>query len=228
MKVTKYSDIQSNIIDTAERLFRRVGFQKTTVADIAGELQMSPANVYRFFKAKSEIHQAVCRRLLIDIESTAEEIAASPGPASRTLRNVILAVKHLNTKRFESDDKLHELFEAAHNENWPIVRKHLDRMDKLFARIIRQGMVAGEFRTRDTGIASIVIRSVCLKFCNSRSVSEDAQHTEPTIDQVVEFCLAALVDERHAKAPSETSPRCLAGSQAVLGRKCTELRADTL
>jgi AcrR family transcriptional regulator len=196
-----------SIADTAERLFRRVGFQKTTVADIARELQMSSANVYRFFTARSAINEAVCGRLFIDIESTAEKIAASPGPASSTLRNVFLAVEHLNTKRFESDDKLHELFEAAYNENWPIVRKHFDRMDKLFAQIIRQGMVAAEFRTCDVGIASIVIRSICLKFCNSRSLSEDAQHTEPTIDQVVDFCLAALADERNAEAHSKTSPQ---------------------
>jgi Bacterial regulatory proteins, tetR family len=44
--------------DDAERLFRQIGFQKTTVADIARELHMSPANVYRFFAAKSEINEA--------------------------------------------------------------------------------------------------------------------------------------------------------------------------
>jgi len=32
--------------------FRQIGFQKTTVADIARELHMSPANVYRYFAAK--------------------------------------------------------------------------------------------------------------------------------------------------------------------------------
>ena len=36
----------------AERLFGEIGFQKTTVVDIARELGMSPANVYRFFRAK--------------------------------------------------------------------------------------------------------------------------------------------------------------------------------
>ena len=45
----------------AERLFREIGYQKTTVADIAKVLKMSPANVYRFFDSKKAIHQGVAR-----------------------------------------------------------------------------------------------------------------------------------------------------------------------
>jgi len=48
----------------AERLFRQIGYQKTTVADIAKELRMSPANVYRFFDSKKSIHEGVARGLM--------------------------------------------------------------------------------------------------------------------------------------------------------------------
>ncbi|MGA2637240.1 helix-turn-helix domain-containing protein, partial [Methylocella sp.] len=41
------------IVEVAARLFGQIGFQKTTVSDIARELHMSPANVYRFFSAKA-------------------------------------------------------------------------------------------------------------------------------------------------------------------------------
>ena len=44
------SDTRERILVVAERLFRQIGYQKTTVADIAKELRMSPANVYRFFE----------------------------------------------------------------------------------------------------------------------------------------------------------------------------------
>jgi AcrR family transcriptional regulator len=45
------------------------------------ELRMSPANVYRFFGAKSEINEAVCMDLLGKIEAEAEKSAASRGTA---------------------------------------------------------------------------------------------------------------------------------------------------
>ena len=47
------------IVEAAERLFRTLGYQKTTVADIARALRMSPANVYRFFPSKAAINEAI-------------------------------------------------------------------------------------------------------------------------------------------------------------------------
>ena len=67
----KPDDTRERIMETAEALFRRLGFAKTAVADIAAELKMSPANIYRFFDSKNAIVEAICRRCL----SAAEEKA---------------------------------------------------------------------------------------------------------------------------------------------------------
>ena len=55
---------RAEIVTTAERLFRSLGYQKTAVADIARELGMSPANIYRFFPSKAAINEAICARTL--------------------------------------------------------------------------------------------------------------------------------------------------------------------
>jgi len=52
-------DTRARIMETADALFRRMGFAKTAVADIAAELGMSPANVYRFFPSKNDIVEAI-------------------------------------------------------------------------------------------------------------------------------------------------------------------------
>ena len=65
---TKPDDTRDRIMDVADRLFRQVGFAKTTVADIAAELDMSPANVYRFFASKNAIVEAICRRCLAELD----------------------------------------------------------------------------------------------------------------------------------------------------------------
>ena len=59
---TRADDTRVRIMDAAEALFRRLGFGKTAVADIAAELRMSPANVYRFFSSKNAIVEAICQR----------------------------------------------------------------------------------------------------------------------------------------------------------------------
>jgi AcrR family transcriptional regulator len=117
---SKEKDTHRQILEVAERLFRQIGFQKPRVADIARELNMSTANVYRFFGAKSEINQAVCLDLLGRIEAEAEKIAASRGTAAQRMRNLVTSVEKAHSKLYMSDRKLHELIAAAITENWTI------------------------------------------------------------------------------------------------------------
>src|SRR5262245_46884981 len=72
---TKPDDTRERILDTAETLFRRLGYGKTAVADIAAELDMSPANIYRFFPSKTAIVQAMCQRCLNELEGKIWSIA---------------------------------------------------------------------------------------------------------------------------------------------------------
>ena len=50
---------REQILDVAEELFHRIGYAKTTIADIAQEMGMSSANVYRFFPSKSADRKSV-------------------------------------------------------------------------------------------------------------------------------------------------------------------------
>src|ERR1700712_1274163 len=81
----------TRILDSAERLFRHYGYTKMTVADVAKELGMSTANIYRFFASKTEIHQAVCGRMLAASYEMALEIARQPISAADRLRAYIHA-----------------------------------------------------------------------------------------------------------------------------------------
>ena len=80
----KPDDTRARIMESAETLFRRLGFAKTTVADIAAELGMSPANVYRFFPSKAAIVEAICQRHLATIENDAWAIARARGVPENT------------------------------------------------------------------------------------------------------------------------------------------------
>src|SRR5918997_5371187 len=90
------TDTRSRIVETAERYFREIGYQKTTVADIAKALKMSPANVYRFFDSKKAINEAVAERLIAEVEAQLEAITARPGPAAERLRELIETYHRLN------------------------------------------------------------------------------------------------------------------------------------
>lgn len=189
---TKEKDQRQQIIQTAERLFREIGFQKTTVADIARELRMSPANVYRFFGAKSEINEAVGRQLMEEVEVALERIAAGPGTASERLRALIKTNEAMNAERFIGDRKLHDMVEVALNEQWSIVDQHIERVVACSARVITEGMASGEFSPGDPALATKLVHTACMRFCHPRLMVECADDHVPSIDQMVDFCLAAL------------------------------------
>src|SRR6266516_6508348 len=94
------TDTRERILVVAERLFRQIGYQKTTAADIAKELRMSPANVYRFFDSKKAIHEGVARTLMGEVEDAAQAIATRPGLAAERLRELMTSIHRMNSERY--------------------------------------------------------------------------------------------------------------------------------
>ena len=200
-------DARLLIVEVAERLFRQIGFRKTTVADIARELHMSPANVYRFFTVKSDINEAVCVDLLRKIEAEAEKIAASHGTAAQKIRNLFGSVEKTHHKLFMFDRKLHDLIEAAITENWAVMRRHTERIAANLEQIIASGMASGEFPAGDAALASRLVNNACIRFCHPRLVVEYEQEPEPTLEQMIGFCLAAIAGTGKVVAFRSPAPR---------------------
>lgn len=186
------SDARNRIIVTAERLYRELGYQKTTVADIARELDMSPANVYRFFRSKDEINDAVGHRLLDEVISAAAEIATRDVPAAERLRALLTALPRLNTERFTVEKKMHDLVAIAISENWPMVHEYVERMDGIIAGIVVDGISGGEFSARDPVLTARCIHTAMIRYSHPRLMIECATFPDPSPDQMVDFCLAAL------------------------------------
>jgi AcrR family transcriptional regulator len=188
----KMSDTRNRIIVTAERLYRELGYQKTTVADIARELDMSPANVYRFFRSKDEINDAVGHRLLEEVISAVATISAEGGTAAERLRAALTALQRFHVERFTVEKKLHDLVAIAISDNWPMVHEYVQRMDTIFAGIIADGMASGEFRKSDPITAARCVHTAMIRYGHPRLMVECAGFPDPSLDQLIDFCLAAL------------------------------------
>lgn len=186
------SEQRARIVAAAERLFREIGFQKTTVADIARELRMSPANVYRFFGSKAEIHVAVARQLMGEVETAIRRVAAGPGAASERLRALVLCNEAMNADRYLADRKMHDMVEAALDQRWPTIDEHVDRIDAIVQSVIADGMESGEFAKGDAGLAAKLVHTALIRFFHPRLMIDCAERPEPTSEQMIDFCLAAL------------------------------------
>ncbi len=164
------TDVREKILVTAERLFREIGYQKTTVADIAKALQMSPANVYRFFDSKKSINTGVARRLMGEVEQAAQTIAASKGSAAARLRKLLTTVHQMNSARYVADSKMHEMVACAMEENWDVCKAHIEFVTRVIGAVIASGVASGEFNVRDAATCRV------LHLCSDDSFFSPAIH----------------------------------------------------
>ncbi|MBN8939606.1 MAG: TetR family transcriptional regulator [Rhizobiales bacterium] len=142
-------ETRERILVVAEEHFRRVGYAKTAVADIAGALAMSPANVYRFFATKSAICEEIAQRLLAESTAEVRAIAARKTSAADRLGEMVLAIHRYNKSNLTEERRLHDMVEHAMVESWGVIKAYLEGLTMIFADVIREGMVAGEFAIQD-------------------------------------------------------------------------------
>ena len=192
---TKPDDTRERIMETAEALFRRLGFAKTAVADIAAELHMSPANIYRFFDSKNAIVQAICRRCLSEVEEKAWAVARSKAPAAQRMERMILEILAYHKENLVTEHRVNELVVAAIEHSWDTIRAHKDVMRNVVELVLRDGIDAGEFEAVDPReTAEVIMRSV-VPFTNPLVVGqclEEGDDLEAQARASVRFLLRAI------------------------------------
>jgi AcrR family transcriptional regulator len=187
------TDTRARIVAQAEEYFRLYGYQKTTVADIAKALKMSPANVYRFFDSKKAINEAVADVLMTEVEAAAGTIASSARPASERLREFLRAVSAMSAERYIGDRKMHEMVAVALEESWPIVHAHVDRLHAMLLRIVVDGVESGEFDVPDPSLAARCVHAAVIKYTHPQMIAEcAAENLRPELDAMTDFLLRAL------------------------------------
>src|ERR1700751_2115564 len=186
------TDTRERILVVAERLFRQLGYQKTTVADIAKELRMSPANVYRFFDSKKAIHEGVARSLMGEVETEAKRIADRPGPAAVRLRELMKTIHQMNSERYVGDPKMHEMVEIAMEESWEVCLAHMELITNTIGEAIGEGAASGEFRVADVPVGALCVCTAMMRFFHPQMIAQCADKPGPTIDQMIDFVLAGL------------------------------------
>jgi AcrR family transcriptional regulator len=195
----KPDDTRARIMQTAEALFRRLGYAKTAVADIASELGMSPANVYRFFSSKNAIVEAICKHCLSEVEEKAWTAARSKAPAAERMERLVLEILAYHKENFATEQRVNEMVVAAIESSWDAIHAHKRVMHNVAELILRDGIAAGEFDPVDPSeTAELILRSV-LVFTHPLLLGqclEEGQDVEAEARASVRFLLRAITPRR--------------------------------
>lgn len=139
-------EMREKIVRAAEERFAHYGYDKTTIADIAGDLKISTAYVYKFFGSKLAINEAVAVDVLTRVGASLYA-AAQEGTATERLRAVYSTLLEESLRMFFDDRKMHEMVVVAIENEWCSVARHKERIVDVVRQVIRDGRASGEFET---------------------------------------------------------------------------------
>jgi AcrR family transcriptional regulator len=163
---TRAEDTRARIMESAEALFRRMGFAKTAVADIAAELSMSPANIYRFFPSKIAIVDAICQRCLAEVEDQVRAVVRSDAPASVRLERMVLTILAYHQENLLTERRVHDMVLAAIESSWDAIQAHKESVRRSIEQLLHDGIASGEFEPMDDvpGTARVMVFSLVAYF----------------------------------------------------------------
>lgn len=142
-------DRREEILEAARSLYETIGFEKTTMGDVAKVLGMSPANLYRSFPNRQAIDEAIAARMLSLIEDRAWREARAVRPAGLGLAALSRAVLEETQMRMFSQQRIHHLCAVAAREQWPVVQAYLDSLRGALRHVIMEGQRSGELAKAD-------------------------------------------------------------------------------
>lgn len=182
------------IVETAERLFRSMGYQKTTVADIARELRMSPANVYRFFPSKAAINEAIATRLLNTLSEHIWAIARGPASPQDRIREIFQSLHGKMVQLFFNEKRMHDMVGAAMQEHWGVVDAYVHDIDTAIRHVVLDGQAAGVFdKTLDPHVFSHLVHATTVHFCHPTLIEQCVDEDLPAMAAgMAELVLRAL------------------------------------
>ena len=155
-------ETRGNILDAAEVRFRRYGFAKTTMAELAGDCDMSAGNLYRYFDSKEEIGAQVAVRCIQNHEEIGRGVLGqSELSASEKLETFVVSVTLDTYDRVIKDSELNDLVLHITEKRNDIVEPHIRALIDIIARMLAEGDASGEFEIDDLAMTARAVLLAC-------------------------------------------------------------------
>jgi TetR/AcrR family transcriptional repressor of nem operon len=141
------NDTASRVLDVAERLVQRRGYNGFSYADVASELKISKASLHYHFPGKAELGEALIRRYASRFADALEEIDRLGGDAPRKLEGYIrIYADVLREHRMCLCGMLAADYDTLPRAMREAVIRFFDDSESWLGRVLEQGRREGTFR----------------------------------------------------------------------------------
>ncbi|MFC8512202.1 TetR family transcriptional regulator [Streptomyces sp. NPDC057257] len=153
------------ILAATEEVLRRHGPAKATVVDVARALGVSHGSVYRHFRTKAALREAVTKRWL---DRTTELLAEIAGATDRDpearLREWLAALFAAKRRKAGGDPELFATYSVLVGDAGEAVSAHIAELTGQLATIVRAGVQAGTFAVDDPETAAHAVFQATARF----------------------------------------------------------------
>jgi AcrR family transcriptional regulator len=183
---------REEILRHAIDLFGHYGFNKTNIADIAERSNMSPGNIYRYFKNKQAIGVAVVGCYFEMTQAAMDTVLLIPegSPEDRLRKFIETGVVHLKDE-LARNPKIVELAEFICNDEdgLEVLSAHVTwRRQRLIAEL-RRGIANGDFADHDPEQTAIAMMHSVKMFLMPMALAQwrDPETILPELNMVLDL-----------------------------------------
>ncbi|MBY0405056.1 MAG: TetR/AcrR family transcriptional regulator [Cyanobacteria bacterium] len=153
------------ILDVARVRMMRNGIQKTTMSEIAQDLNWAVGTLYLYFKKKEELVLAIAEACKQTQTEWAQEIVNSSLPPALKIRQFILErYQFLETSKAENPHQS-EFFKVLFHLNPAFIEEWQKRFIENLSQMLSEGQASGEFDFKTSAQEQAEIFALALRSC---------------------------------------------------------------
>lgn len=157
---------RDKIIEAAKCRFSHFGYGKTTMAEVAGDCDMSPGNLYRFFPGKLDIAESIAREDYERHLTHLRSLALAPGKDARErLRDLLFEELRRTYQKLEKDPRALEMAQVIAHERPQFANWMLANERKIMVELMEEAERRGELMPPlDREETAEMIQAATMKF----------------------------------------------------------------
>ncbi len=190
----KDDEKRERILEAAKKLIFHYGYQKTTIADIAREADISVGSIYNFFKSKEDICYSCAKECKSSIMEEQDEVARSGKSPSEKLRAIMLTRSLSYHEHFKETTHGYEIVTSAlaDDRHMALFTKYQTLETELLAAVIEEGIKSEEFRPCNAKDTAQTFHSAFYAFSPPVSLKLSEEEIKDGVDRLATMLITGL------------------------------------
>ncbi len=150
-------DAKDNIVLVAQKMFKRFGFRKTTMDEIAVAARKGKSSLYYYFKSKEEVFEAVVE---MEAATLRTDIIANIGKCNSAMEKLRVYI-FVRMDGFRNWGNFYEALKDEYLSNYEFIEKIRIKYDRseteTITQIINEGIENKEFKDLNSALTAKII-----------------------------------------------------------------------